>query len=529
MTAFAGHCWPQETGWDHGFGRSWGAQLRGFLRDRSNLLDARDELFGQFHRIELTTEGDGFVAPDFMHGAPLYVTEGDELTAISNRAGLAAMAVNPDGVEPERSLMGAGWLLCMGSMLDEESGYWDAQHIPFGSHVRIAPRSGASIVEAQHSPLAPLTESSYEEALDRADHELRTTMRVIAELPIADLELALSGGKDSRLLTAIILNEGLRDRFRFMTIGPAEKADPIAARRIATTFDLDWSLIDRSDRSPGDALHEVRAHTGLVEGLTSAWDAVGPTAFGYGATVSGFAGEYLRWGPVALKGTTAKSQAELLATLRRGIGLDPLGILRPDVREYYLQALDRWAIQHLERGESVKRVAAFYMQETRVRDRAGPTQAWNARWRLSPFPTRVIVQANHSLPEPARPDHRFQIDLMRRHNIALSKLPFAASTWGEASIAHLPDAEDYRRVQAAVTTSADARNWRLMRYAGYRPMLETYLLDRENPIHELVSFERLAERIASGDAHPGRTRMLWGALTAAIWMGHHELDARITP
>jgi hypothetical protein len=42
--------------------------------------------------------------------------------------------------------MGAGWLLCAGSMLDEESGYWDAQHLPFGSHLVIDPRAGATVV-----------------------------------------------------------------------------------------------------------------------------------------------------------------------------------------------------------------------------------------------------------------------------------------------------------------------------------------------------------------------------------------------
>ena len=529
LTAFSGHCWPRETGWKHGSGRSWAAQLREWLAYRADLREARDELFGQFTLIALTAMGDGFIAPDFMNAEPMFVAESDELTAFSNRAGLAARAVAPAGIEPERSLMGAGWLLCLGSMLDEESGYWDAQHLPFGSHVTIHSTDGARVAHPGRSPLVPAAETSYEDALDRVDRELRNTMRVIAQLPIPDLELALSGGKDSRLLTAVILSEGLRDRFRFSTNGPPDKADPLAARRIAATFGLNWSLIDHTGRSPEATFEEVRAHTSLVEGITSAWDAVGPTGFAAGATVSGLAGEYLRWGALGLKGTRVASKDELLGLLRRSVGFDPLGILRPEALEYYHQAMASWANQHLERGDDVTQIGSFYMQETRLRSRAGPTQAWNARMRLSPFSTRGVVQANHGLPAASRPSQRFTIDLMRRHSLALSKLPLAASTWDEGDIAHLPDADDYRRMEPVRTTSIDVRNWRLMHYADYLPMLRTYLLDRQNPIHELVRFDRLEERIATGDANPGRTRMLWGALTAAIWMGRHELDAKITP
>jgi hypothetical protein len=528
LTAFSGHCWPQATGWDHAAGQSWATQLRRYLHGRDDTIEARGELFGQFHLIQLSALGSGLVVPDYLNAEPLYLAEDDNVVAVSNRAGLTVRAVTPEGVVPERSLMGAGWLLCAGSMLDEESGYWDAQHLPFGSHLVIDPRAGATVVEASRSPLVPPAASTYEDALERVDSELRSTMRVIAALPIPDLELALSGGKDSRLLTAIVLSEGLRDRFRFVTIGPPNRADSLAARQIATTFGLDWSLIDRSGRSPQEALDEASAHTSLVEGITSAWDAVGPTIFTGGATVSGFAGEYLRWGGLALKGTAVTSEAELLALVRRGIGLDPLGILRPEALEYYQHAMASWVNRHLGRGEDLTEIASFYMQETRVRDRAGPTQAWNARLRLSPFPTRGIVQANHGLPRSARPDHRFEIDLMRRHNVALSKLPYANSGWGEPSIAHLPDADDYRTVAPIHSAGDAARNWRLVRYADYRPMLEEFLLDPGNPIQELIQRDRLAEKIATGDANPGRTRLLWGALTAAIWMGRHEEPAKIT-
>ena len=57
--------------------------------------------------------------------------------------------------------------------------------------------------------------------------------------------------------------------------------------------------------------------------------------------------------------------------------------------------------------------------------------------------------------------------------------------------------------------------------------MERYLLDRDNPIHAIVDEQRLIERIGMGDANAGRTRLIWNALTAAIWMGGHERPVRL--
>jgi hypothetical protein len=146
--------------------------------------------------------------------------------------------------------------------------------------------------------------------------------------------------------------------------------------------------------------------------------------------------------------------------------------------------------------------------------------------RLNPFLTPACMRASHRLPPEQRPDIRFHLDLQRRCDIGLSKLPFADSAWSEASFEHLPDADDYRRIQPVFSTSPDGRTWRVKRYADYRSFLEHYVLDRDNPIHALLDEQRLKERIATGDANAGRTRLIWSLLSAAVWMGKHELPFR---
>ena len=58
-------------------------------------------------------------------------------------------------------------------------------------------------------------------------------------------------------------------------------------------------------------------------------------------------------------------------------------------------------------------------------------------------------------------------------------------------------------------------------------MIEPILLDRANPIHQFLDYDRLVDRVATADVHAGRTRLIWGVLTAAIWMGEMEQPLKL--
>jgi hypothetical protein len=531
LTAFSGHCWPRETGWDHRGGQSWATYLRAFLRDHEDLLDAREALYGQFTLIDLPSQGAGSIVPDFANVHQLFFARQDAFACISNRAGLCARAVTPPGTTPARSLSGAGWLISEGWMLDDETGYWDVERPPFGSHISIDPTAGAKVRRLPRSPLVAQESTpfpaDYAVVLDEVERDLRSTMRAIAALPIADREFCLSGGKDSRMLLGVILSEGLEHRFHFVTQGPPERADVRSAQQIAARFGLDWRNEDLSDRTAEDEMDNVLRHTAMVEGLTSAWSASQTFTCSPGATIKGIVGESLRWGRVASCGIGARTERELLEQMQQKRVVDPLGVLRPEAREYYRNFLADWVHELAVGGQALESISAIYTHGLLGYTRNAPLCTWSPRLELSPFISPACARANHRLAADKRPDPRFPIDLLRRCSVELSKLPLAATPWTEQEIAHLPDAEDYRRVQPLLPVSSAASTWRVKRYGDYRPMVESYLLDPENPIHALVDAERLAGRIATGDAHPGRTRLIWGALTASVWMGRHERPTRI--
>lgn len=531
LTAFTGHCWPRATGWQHGTDRSWASQLRTWLQTAPPLPDGREALFGQFTLISLDERGSGWVVPDWAGAEQLFTAESDAVSACSNRASLCARAVAPAHATPQRSLVGAGWLVCEGWILDEESGYWEVTRPMAGSVGRIEPGRGARVTAPPRSPMLPRPEdgtASYTEILAEAECDLRDTLRAIAALPVDDRILSLSGGKDSRTLAALILSEGLQDRFRFSTHGSPERADAIAAKAVAERFGLDWSLEDMTERTPEEELENVLLHTWLMEGTTSAWGTFARPEFSPNLTVTGVAGEGLRWGPIGSSGIGKTSVDDLIISMLKKAPIDPLRVLKPDARAYYLGFVSDQIHQWAEEGVPLVSIPCVYKQEPLLHGRNGPEYTWSPRMRINPYFAPSCLRSNHRLPVEQRPDFRFHIDLQRTCSTELSKLPFADSVWPEAAYRHLPDADDYRQVKPIFSRNADGRTWRQKRYPDYRCLLEPILLDRSNPVHELLDYDRLVDRFETGDANAGRTRMIWGVLTAAVWMGGLEQPVTFT-
>jgi hypothetical protein len=428
-------------------------------------------------------------------------------------------------------LIAAGWLISQGWILDQESGYWEVERPRAGSTVVIDARRGATIVEPAPSPFLPPTPEnplpSYGELLDETERDLRQTIRAIADLPLDDRALWLSGGKDSRTILAVMLSENLHHRFRFVTFGSPERADAIVARSIADRFGLDWSLLDASARPPEVELDNARAFTNLVEGATSAWGIMHRFGSGSSLAMTGSMGEGLRWGATTSAALGARTVPEAIAALRKQRPNDPLGVLLPEMRAYYDAFYTEWVRKQVESGVPLTSVSALLKQEAVLHCRLGPEVTWSPRLQSHVYSTPVCIRANHRLPLDQRPDPRFHLDLQRRCAPELSKMPFAGSPWSADAYRRLPDADDYRSIAPVVCRHPDGRTWRQKRYADYRSSIERIVLDRDNPLAQGLDYDRLHDRLATGDAHAGRTRHVWGLLTAAIWMGQHELPDRI--
>jgi hypothetical protein len=61
----------------------------------------------------------------------------------------------------------------------------------------------------------------------------------------------------------------------------------------------------------------------------------------------------------------------------------------------------------------------------------------------------------------------------------------------------------------------------------YRPVLQAQLLDRANPLYQVVDIRRVERLLARTSVDAGHLRYLYGALTAAIWLDERENRQRI--
>ena len=107
-----------------------------------------------------------------------------------------------------------------------------------------------------------------------------------AQVPARALLANITGGRDSRLVLALMLSEGITDQFVFTTFGSPQLPDTIVATAIADRFGLDHRAATRP--APSESLasavaaamasepvtyeQRIRDHLWVTSGLLSIWD-----------------------------------------------------------------------------------------------------------------------------------------------------------------------------------------------------------------------------------------------------------------
>jgi hypothetical protein len=525
LTLFAGHCWPRETGWSFGSDESWASQLASWL-EANSIATAHEQLFGLYAALRLDPDGAGMATTDLLGGGVLYHAENARWFALSNRASLAAAAA--DGFEgvPERDPLAMGWLVFWDSTLADDSGYWDATRLPFDGQIVFGP-GGAARIEKRaspfwHRPGPNPTAGDYATQLDELDADLRATLRVIATLPVSDFELRLSGGKDSRMLAALLHDEGLADRFRFFSYGLPGQADVLGAELVARRLGLEWEFEARTGIPPEQEERRLQRHAFLVEGFTNGWDNTGILLPQWGVSLSGIGGECTTFGPTATAGLAAKSIEDVKALYAVKDNFDEFDLLLPSVRRHFHRVVDDWIDAQAADGNEPSRISSLFITQQRTRCWAGPSLAVKSNLWLGPFLIPSYVRFRQLLPAHDRANPRVHIDMLRRCRVDLATIPLVNEQWREAAIAPYPDADQLRAIEPLRNQPGRPTGWRTASFDALRPMLRSYLDDRANPIFEVVDFDATQHLLARPRIDGPRLRALYGVATGAIWLGGHE-------
>jgi hypothetical protein len=399
--------------------------------------------------------------------------------------------------------------------------------LPAGALVMIHPEAGATLEQgpAPWMPSKTLTDLSADELIEAIRAELSDLVSSALELPAERYLADLTGGKDSRLVLATALLDGVADRFTFRTIGPSDLGDVRIAVQIAERLALQHVAelpFVRHDKSYAE---RIRDFVGVTAGMTNIWDLKTPLGAPPEVRVSGLNGECLRTHYSVRR--PVGSSDDLIELFDTEIGFGRLRLLRPAVEQQF-RSIALAALQLDPTGDSdpLDLLESFYIRY-RARSRYGPLDELETDLRILGLYSIDAIRAAFALGADARHRELVHFKLIRRASEALARCPFAGVGWSDQQLAELGSAADDSatgRAPAEPATTGDAEPLmaRLQRrvFSERREAFAEVLADESNPAWELIDRDRARGALDHLESLTGRARgELFGAVTAALWLG----------
>ncbi len=287
LTAFSGLLWPIGTAWRPD--ADWAVQLSERFAAHP-LHQSLDGYQGVYTAVSVTADGDGRVATDPMAFGALYRAESADVVVVSTRSDLAARLVAPPGIAVARDVVAMASLAYCTYALEQRTGFVGVSVVAPGTCLLLSQIHGPRWHTWSAHPWLPVDPPCVDALSDIVDEirtELTATVRAQASVPGSGKLANLTGGKDSRLVLALLLDAGLTDEFVFNTFGSPTLPDNVVAGEVAERFGLHRQAAPppqvtgtASDASTPTASltygDRLRHHLWATTGLLSTWDLRSP-------------------------------------------------------------------------------------------------------------------------------------------------------------------------------------------------------------------------------------------------------------
>ena len=559
LTAFAGHLWPRGSSWKRTDG--WAVQLAAHLRS-TPLIQEADDLGGVYAAVSVDRHGRGAVAADPLGSALVYVGEGRDVTVVSSRASVAAglLAGEHGAAMPKRDVQGVGWLAYCGRSIGDETGYDSVTVMPVAALIDIDPAAGARVRRGSR-PLwqraADDTRSPSDRLVDARGDITAAIRNALASQGMV-CRAGLTGGKDSRLVLALLLGEGLANDVEFETSGQPDLPDVVVASDLAASFGLNHRLNPgRTERWPWQQAFEaaVRAdgHSDLsareIAFRVTAWVSsgersvrephVGRPAARDQVLLSGLFGEALRMNFPAAAAFTSKQR---VATLPNDLGFGTAGILRPEALAHYRAATHRLLFDDCEATESPQDVVDRFWFRNWQRRWFATANEIDSQNRRFPLYSAAGIRLAFAIGTENRHSEWIHYQLMSQACAPLVRAPFADGGWPAGADGGLvPSARHHEPAPPPPPRLADpvpiprrspkawkrtaGRDRRAASEAEDLELMRRFVVDDpSNAVFEIVDPVATARALDGFDGLGNAPkRQLYGALTAAIWLGGSEI------
>jgi hypothetical protein len=526
LTAFSGRLWPRErafpsgTSWAEGLASLWPVGCMG---------PPPLQLSGVFAAVSLSLDGRGSVVTDPLSVAVLYRSETDDCIAFASSPALAARAATGPSAQPDRDPLGAAWLPFLGWLVGDRTGFTAVRALPIGAHVQVDPAYGSRVVYANSTPWADGDGEfgGRVELIDAVHADLTNSVRSIAQLPSRRKLADITGGRDSRLVLALIVQERLSDEFDFRTTGADFAPDAIVGREIAKLFHLSHESVVPATMDAADFERRLRAHAFHTSGMINAWDFKGSITPGRAPRLSGLFGETLSTN--FKEYPELRTNGDLRSAFYRIAKLDTGSILLPDVRQALTEDLDGELIERIDSGGSAPQdhLDSFYIRN-RLRRWLGTMEEIGESGRIFPLYSLTGVRAAFAMGPDARRAEELHFSIIRRACPELARLPLANRAWSEAVLSKASNGDECRT--APITYSGPAAvQWQAQRLDDNGDLVRGYLLDEpSSPLFDIVDRRALVALLERGAPWSAQqARQIFGALTAAVWLGRHDSRSKI--
>lgn len=526
LTAFSGRTWPHGSMWREG--ESWAAQLAHRWCELTPVRGGQP-LGGIFTAVSLRSDGIGTLATDPLSIGMLYRAEHADFTAYSSNCHLAARAATPPDRAPERDPMTAAWLPFMADVVGDGTGFTNTVTVPAGSFVDVGPSFGSRLRAVATTPWSVDSSAGCElpEFVELVREDLSRAVSSVARLPAAVRRADLTGGRDSRLVLALMVDAGVTDTVAFQTTGVVDSPDVIVATDLAECLGLEHRRIEPMPMGDEEFENRVRTHVFQSSGMVGAFDLRGGLSMPTELRIGGMLGELLRTHFKSFP--MFDSLADLGERYPQYHKLDAVGILRPDVRSHLEKALTAELVERADNPGAAPEdhLDAFYLRN-RLRRWFGTLEEYGQSGHVYPLYSLAAVRAAFAIGGRARWDQRLMFEVMRAASPVVTSRPLANYGWPESLVAGLPDADRYRQ-PSIEPPPGRAVAWQPSRLEKNKDVVRALFLDDStNPVFDIVD-RAAVEAVLAGPVptKQQQPQALFGALTAAVWLGNQESGFRI--
>ncbi|TDC58200.1 hypothetical protein E1281_02355 [Actinomadura sp. KC345] len=484
------------------------------------LGDGLDDIGGCFSVFRAGE--DGFeAATSVTRACPVYHAEAGGLRFAASRALLAHLAARAAATGLARPAP-AYDLMALQSIV--RHGFFVSDETPFEG-VRAVPNAAAYV--ARHGRAAevvvrPLPEQGPEPG---GRKEARARVEPLAEALLAAVEpfrrhdrpmrLALSGGRDSRLIAAACHAAGVP--FFGATHGLAGSPDVVLAQRVAEVLGVECRVtVDRQEAGAVVVRHPVRRAHALVrmcEGMNSAYEGVNRwAAYDPEPRSSGSGGERLRGGFLADQGDLTRDGVHRRL---KTIFLAQREFLSAEANAYAESYYDEWAARYERDGVDV--LDKLHMFYKTGRWLAGSHTATLMNWAYyHPFLDNRVARAALALPVEWRLSEEPVALVLNMFAPRLRDVPFDGKRWRfeRERARSLREWPGWRRRATPPSTGAAGFNWRKSYGSELAGVFREHILDAPAELFSIVDRGAVERRLA--EVPPRRPGQSWHLLSLSV-------------